>query len=141
MPARALALAPEPGIGNTGATHGAVAMIRPIYFSLGLLAFAAGFVGIFLPLLPTVPFMLLAAFCFSRSNPAWEARVLRDPRFGPAVVAWRERRAIPRYAKVLSTVMLAASGITTLLVLESPWRFAPVGVALVVLPWVWSRPD
>jgi uncharacterized membrane protein YbaN (DUF454 family) len=116
-------------------------MIRPIYFALGLIAFGTGFVGIFLPLLPTVPFMLLAAFLFSRSNPEWEARLLRDPRFGPSILAWRQRRAIPRTAKVLSTAMLAASGLTTLALLEAPWRFVPVGVAVVLLPWIWSRPD
>lgn len=116
-------------------------MIRPAYFACGLVAFAIGFAGIFLPLVPTVPLMLLAAFCFSRSNPAWEARVLRDPRFGPSILAWRARRAIPRSAKWLATGLMAASAATALLFAPAPWGYAPLVIALFVLPWMWTRPD
>ena len=67
---------------------------QQLYLYAGLLAVALGTVGIVLPLLPTVPFMILAAFCFARSSPALEARLLNHPKFGPHLVAWREKGAI-----------------------------------------------
>jgi uncharacterized membrane protein YbaN (DUF454 family) len=116
-------------------------MTRPIYLALGVLAFATGFAGIFLPLVPTVPLMLLAAFCFGRSNPALERRLLEDPRFGPHIVAWRARRAIPRRAKWASTLLVGLGAIVSLLVLEGPWQFVGPAFGAVLLPWVWTRPD
>jgi uncharacterized membrane protein YbaN (DUF454 family) len=116
-------------------------MVRPLYLTLGIVSFATGFVGMFLPLVPTVPLMLLAAFCFARSNPAWERRLLDDPRFGPSIRAWRARRAIPRSAKLLSTVLLLASAATSLVVLDGGWQFVTPVLAVVMLPWIWTRPD
>ena len=108
--------------------------------TLGILAFAVGFVGIFLPLVPTVPLMLLAAFFFGRSNPAWERRILAHPHLGPPIRAWRERGAIPLRAKVLSTVLIAISAGTGWWVLEDGLRFVPGLFGAVVLAWMWSRP-
>jgi uncharacterized membrane protein YbaN (DUF454 family) len=116
-------------------------MVRPLYLTLGLVSFATGFVGMFLPLVPTVPLMLLAAFCFARSNPAWEQRLLDDPRFGPSIRAWRARRAIPRSAKLLSTTLLLASAATSLLILDGAWQYLTPALAVVMLPWLWTRPD
>lgn len=116
-------------------------MVRPLYLTLGVVSFATGFVGMFLPLVPTVPLMLLAAFCFARSNPAWERRLLDDPRFGPSIRAWRARGAIPRPAKVLSSVLLLASAATSLALLGGGWQFVTPLLAVVMLPWIWTRPD
>ena len=116
-------------------------MVRPIYLTLGIVSFATGFVGMFLPLVPTVPLMLLAAFCFARSNPAWEQRLLDDPRFGPSIRAWRARRAIPRSAKMLSTGLLLASAATSLLLLDGGWQFVTPVLTAAMLPWIWTRPD
>jgi uncharacterized membrane protein YbaN (DUF454 family) len=107
----------------------------------GAVAFAVGTVGIFLPLLPTVVFYIIAAFCFGKSNPAWEARLLADRRFGPHIVAWRERGAIARAGKIAAVLMMSVSGVIGLAVLHGPWRFAPAAVAVLVGGWVLSRPD
>jgi uncharacterized membrane protein YbaN (DUF454 family) len=69
------------------------AWLRAVWLLGGALALATGVVGIFLPLLPTTPFVLLAAFCFARGSPRWEAWLLAHPRFGPLVRDWRERHA------------------------------------------------
>ena len=57
---------------------------RVLWSLAGTLALATGIVGIFLPLLPTTPFVLLAAFCFSRGSARLEAWLLAHPRWGPA---------------------------------------------------------
>jgi uncharacterized membrane protein YbaN (DUF454 family) len=74
-------------------------MRRLLYLSLGFASVALGAVGIVLPLLPTVPFMLLAAFFFARSSPRLEAWIVGHRRFGPHIRAWRERGAISRAGK------------------------------------------
>lgn len=81
---------------------------RLFWLSLGLLMVAAGLVGMVVPLLPTIDFMLLALPCFARSSPRLEAWILNHPGFGPGLRAWRERRAIHRHAKVMACLGMAA---------------------------------
>ena len=69
-------------------------MLRIGYLLLGFLALALGAIGAFLPLLPTVPFMILAAFLVARSSPRLEARLLDHAHVGPHIRRWRERGAI-----------------------------------------------
>jgi uncharacterized protein len=106
----------------------------------GATSLLLGFIGIFLPLLPTTPFVLLAAFCFSRGSERWEAWLLAHPRFGPMVHQWRRDRAVPLRAKQLATVMMAASCAWTAWALHSPWRFAPAVVCTAVAIWLWRLP-
>jgi len=115
--------------------------MRPVYLAVGLASVALGAVGVFLPLLPTVPFMILAAFCFARANPAWERRLLDHPRFGPHIVAWRTRGAISRRGKAMAMAALALSAALGLVMLDG-WRaFVPLAVALVSGAWIATRPD
>lgn len=79
-------------------------MKRPAYFAAGSLLVAVGFVGAFLPLLPTTPFLILAAACFARSSPRLEAWLLNHRQFGPALRAWREHGAISIKAKLLACI-------------------------------------
>ena len=116
-------------------------MRRPAYLAAGLASLALGFVGIFLPLLPTTPFVLLAAFCFARGNPAWEARLLNDPRFGPSIRAWREHGAIPTRGKQLAVLMMLISAVGGWFLLPPPWYWVPAAFCTVVGAWVVSRPS
>jgi uncharacterized membrane protein YbaN (DUF454 family) len=94
-------------------------MIRRFYLCLGYASLALGIVGIFLPVLPTTPFVLLAAWCFTRSNPALAARLYDHPRFGPLLTAWRDQKAIPLPAKICALTALALSYALILYLIES----------------------
>lgn len=83
--------------------------LRKVYLSLGYLSFALGILGIALPLLPTTPFILLATWCFARSNPELAKRLYAHPRFGAALADWRDQRAISSRAKVYALTALVAS--------------------------------
>jgi len=116
-------------------------MKRTLYLTAGIVALATGIIGAFLPLLPTTPLVILAAFCFARSNPVWEQKLLEDPRFGPMISQWRERGVIPPFAKLLAALLLAISAIGGLIMLDSLWRYLPLTIALPVAVWILSRPS
>ncbi|MEE4450558.1 YbaN family protein [Novosphingobium resinovorum] len=74
---------------------------------LGFLCVGLGFVGAFLPVMPTTIFMILAAGCFARSSPRLEAWLFDHPRFGPALRAWRTEGAISRAGKRAACIGIA----------------------------------
>lgn len=115
-------------------------MRRSLYLFAGAAAFATGTIGIFLPLLPTVPFYILAAFCFGRSNPVWEARLLDHPQFGHHIRRWRDRGSISRRAKYFAIAMLGSSAAIGLVALSMPWSLLPLTVAIVTGAWIATRP-
>jgi uncharacterized membrane protein YbaN (DUF454 family) len=116
-------------------------VLRLGYAAVGLFALALGVVGVFLPLLPTVPFVLLAAFCFARSNPQWERRLLEHRLFGPHIHAWRRSGAISRKGKAAAAIAFAASAAIGLLFLKLPWALLPALAALIGGSWVLTRPN
>ena len=73
--------------------------MRLLYRILGIIAVGLGAVGAVLPIMPTVPFLLLAVYFFARSSPELEQKILDHPHWGPQVRDWRERRAISRSSK------------------------------------------
>ena len=115
-------------------------MRRLLYLSLGLLSLALGGVGIVLPLLPTVPFMLLAALFFAKSSPRLEAWLLEHPGFGPHIRDWRDRRAVSRAGKRGAILAFAASAVVGLVFLPFPWSLAPLAAALIGGTWIARRP-
>lgn len=99
---------------------------RRLLLALGWSCVAIGFVGAFVPLLPTTVFLLIAAWAFSRSSPRWHRWLREHARFGEAVRAWEEHHAMPRRAKRLAFVALAASyGLTAL-------AFGPLSWAAII---------
>lgn len=113
---------------------------RVLWCAAGTLALAAGIVGIFLPLLPTTPFVLLAAFCFSRGSARLEAWLLAHPRLGPPIAAWRTHRALPLRAKQLAWVMMAAGSAVSAWLLPLRWAWLPAACCLAVGLWMWRLP-
>jgi uncharacterized protein len=114
--------------------------VRALWFSAGVLAILLAIIGAFVPLLPTVPFLLLAAWCFSRSCRRCERWMLNHPRFGPPLRDWREHHAVSLFVKRFATAMMAISSLGAWWVLESPWRWLPASACAIVAAWLWSLP-
>ncbi|WP_417616745.1 YbaN family protein [Parasphingorhabdus sp.] len=114
-------------------------MKRQFYLAAGLISVALGGIGVLLPLLPTVPFMILAAFCFANSSPRLEAWLVEHHVFGHHIRNWRERRAITRRGKWAATVAFAGSCVVALLFVKLPWNLIPLAAALITGSWIWTR--
>ncbi len=83
-------------------------LVRTLWNAAGFVCLAVGLVGIALPLLPTTPFVLLAAFCFQRGSDRLHRWLLGHPRFGPLIRNWRERGAISRRTKRNAIIAIVA---------------------------------
>ena len=107
------------------------------YLSLGL-----GIIGIVVPGLPTVPFVLLSAYAAARGSQRLHARLLAHRQFGPMIRDWQANGAVSRRAKWLATGMMAAAA--AVMFLTAPrWWMAATGTAIMALvdAWLWSRPE
>ena len=81
-------------------------IIRYVYVVLGILFCVLGVIGIFVPLLPTTPFLLLSAALFFRSSPRLYHLLLNHPQLGPYIRNFREHKAIPLRIKVISVSLV-----------------------------------
>jgi uncharacterized membrane protein YbaN (DUF454 family) len=107
-----------------------------------VLALAIGVAGIALPVLPTVPFLIVAAWAAGKGWPRLERWMLQHPRYGPHIRRWRERGAVPRRAKLLATGMMLASAIMLQFTeLAMGLRVGVPAVMAVVAAWLWRRPE
>lgn len=113
---------------------------RALWMAAGGAALFTGIVGIFLPVLPTTPFVLLAAFCFSRGSVAWERWLLAHPRFGPMVHHWREDRSIPLRAKQLAWGMMTLTSIWAWWAMPVRIGWIPAACCLAVGVWMYRLP-
>ena len=115
---------------------------RIAWLVVGLVALALGAIGIALPLLPTTPFILVAAFAFAQSSEKLHRWLLDHNLFGPLIDNWQRHGAISRRAKVISVVTMAALPVISL-VLAAP--AAVVVLQLIVLAavavFILSRPE
>jgi uncharacterized membrane protein YbaN (DUF454 family) len=89
---------------------------RLLWTSGGFVSLALAIAGAVLPLLPTTPFLLLAAFCFARSSPRLHGWLLAHRQFGPLISAWRANRAIPARAKLAGYCAMAGVFALSLLI-------------------------
>jgi len=85
-------------------------MSKLILISLGLLFVALGGLGLVLPVMPTTPFLLLAAACFARSSPRFHDWLLNIRVFGSLIRNWQETRSIPKKTKLLAIITIVVVG-------------------------------
>ena len=83
-------------------------MARAFWFSIGIIALVLGGIGVVLPVLPTTPFVILAAFAFGKSSPRFEAWLLSSATFGPMIADWRETGSIAPRFKAIACGMMGA---------------------------------
>jgi hypothetical protein len=118
-------------------------MPRLIWLYLGHLFIGLGIVGIFLPILPTTPFILLASACYSRGSERFSVWLLNHPTFGPPLRDWRSQKIIRPKAKIIASLSIwVAIGMVTLSA-KIP-LYGKVGMVLVVIPvWLYivTRPS
>jgi uncharacterized membrane protein YbaN (DUF454 family) len=117
--------------------------MRGLFLALGLLFVGIGFAGIVLPVVPTTPFLILAAACFARSSRRLERWLLEHRSFGPTLRDWRARGAIPWRAKLAA---LAGTGLGFVLFRlggdPGPGPTAAVAALMLAgLAFVFSRPS
>ena len=84
--------------------------MRQLWWKIaGLVCVVLGVVGIVLPLLPTTPFLLLAAFCFDRGSPALHNWLTSHTHFGPIISDWHDHGAVPASAKAVAVIFMATA--------------------------------
>ncbi|MEO8013649.1 MAG: YbaN family protein [Polaromonas sp.] len=116
--------------------------VRWLLLALALVCLALGIVGIFLPVLPTVPFVLLAAWAASLSSPRLSRWLDQHPHFGKPLNEWRRHGVVRRRAKWAATVAMAVSATASLVLLGAHWAaLLAVACMACVLAWLWRRPE
>lgn len=119
------------------------ARVRWAWLIAGWAALALGTVGIFLPLIPTTPFILVAAWCFSKGSERMHRWLLEHRRFGPMVRDWERHGVIRLRAKVLATGMIVPLVGYMALFTEAPGWTVVVTILLAScgLAFIWSKPS
>lgn len=112
-------------------------VVKTLFVVLGALSLLLGLVGIFVPLLPTTPFLLLAAALWVRSSPRLYAWLLAHRRLGPYIRNFRENRAIPLRAKILSVTLLWATLLYCIFFVVEEWWWAQLALLAVAVGVTW----
>lgn len=116
--------------------------MRILLVTLGVLCLGLGFIGLFLPLLPTTPFVLAAAFCFARSSQRLHDQLINNKRFGPLLRQWQQQRTIPKRAKHRAMALIIASFAVSILILNNQphLRVALLFIGVTLLLFVGRLP-
>ncbi|HRK23772.1 MAG TPA: YbaN family protein [Beijerinckiaceae bacterium] len=117
-------------------------MTQLLWLALGWCAVGLGIAGAVLPILPTTPFMLVAAYCFARSSPRLHRWIVEHPTFGPPVRHWQAHGAIARRTKWLACGSMAAVLAISLLLQLKPLVILIQAVCLAgAATFIVTRPE
>ncbi|WP_292975917.1 YbaN family protein [Nitrosomonas sp.] len=116
-------------------------VIRGLYLSIGVTALFMGILGIFLPVLPTTPFILLAAGCFARSSECFHGYLLNHRIAGPIIYEWCEYRSVTRQVKRWAYLVMTLSFGSSILIVSS-WALKGmlVVMAVILFSFIWRLP-
>ena len=116
--------------------------VRPFWFILGCCALVLGVAGVLLPILPTTPFVILAAFAFGKSAPQIQKRLEESRTFGPAIRDWRATGAIAPRFKVIAVLMMSAAFCLSVIMSVGPTVLIIQGAAIAAAAaFILSRPN
>ncbi len=114
---------------------------RSLYLSAGLLALSLGALGVLLPILPTTPFVLLAAACFARGSERFHRRLLANRIAGPIIREWCVYHSIPRRAKRWAYLMMVLSFGSSILIMPEIWqKLMLVVIGSILAFYIWRTP-
>jgi uncharacterized membrane protein YbaN (DUF454 family) len=115
------------------------------YAMIGLAMFflLLGFIGVFLPIMPTTPFVLLAAVCFARSSPRFYNWLMNHQWFGPSLRDWKTTRGIRRKVKIVAITVLTLSMAPTIIFVIPIMgvKILMTVIGLIVAAFIATRPD
>lgn len=115
---------------------------RGVLLAVGWTATSLALAGAVLPLLPTTPFVLVAAWAFARSSPRMDRWLNEHGVLGPLLRDWRARRAVPRRAKLFAVATLVASWLILAALAAPPLVLAAVAAVMTgVGGWLATRPE
>lgn len=117
-------------------------LVRWLLWTAGTIALLLGILGVFLPVLPATPFILLAAACYARASERFHQRLLAHPNFGPVIRDWEEYGAVSmRTKKVAISLMSLSICVSIWVVREHLWlQIMLATIAVTVGIWLWRRP-
>jgi uncharacterized membrane protein YbaN (DUF454 family) len=117
--------------------------MRAFYIAAGSIALALGVAGIFLPLLPTTPFVLLAAACYARGSSRFHGWLLANRTFGPMIREWQEHRSIPYRTKLTAVALMSLTlGVSIVFFVEPVWlKLALAAMGVVLGVWLYRMPS
>jgi uncharacterized membrane protein YbaN (DUF454 family) len=114
-------------------------VVRVVLWTCGSIALLLGIIGIFLPGLPTTPFVLVAAACYARASEPFYRRLIANPTFGPLIIEWRRHHSIPFRIKVIAISLMSLTICVSIWTLSTmPWLqglLAFIGVATAAMLW------
>ena len=118
-------------------------VVNIILVVLGWVCVLLGVVGAFLPLLPTTPFLILAAFFFSKGSPRLHQWLLTHPQFGSLIMEWERYGVIRPRAKRVATIAIVITFANTLIFVRvGVWvKLVIAAVGLLLLGFIWTRPS
>jgi len=116
--------------------------LRWLLIAFGWISVVSGVIGIFLPIVPTVPFLLLAAACFARSSVRFHSWLMEHNHLGPLLHDYLKGAGIPLRAKLISCTMIWISfPVSTFLFVQAPWlRLLLIATAVAITLYLLSLP-
>ncbi|MDX1351933.1 MAG: YbaN family protein [Thiomicrorhabdus sp.] len=116
---------------------------RHTYFVLGCVFFLTGLVGVLLPVLPTTPFMILAAGCFAKSSPRFHQALLNNRWIGDDLQRWEREHTMLRKTKIRATwVIVVMFTISIAVLMGKLWlQLMLISIAIILLFFLWRVPE
>ncbi|HEX7044799.1 MAG TPA: YbaN family protein [Burkholderiales bacterium] len=118
-------------------------LVRGAFLALGTLCVVVAVIGVVVPVLPTTPFLLLAAACYVRASARFYNWLLNSPAFGPLVLEWRRHRSIPWRTKITAIVLMSTT-LAASIVFYVDNGYARAGLALLgvgLAVWLYRIPS